>query len=163
MTTEGAAAFLECFRTLVMASSSPEGAVHASTAPFVYREEGFYLLISTVAQHGRNLLTPQRVSLLFAEDEAECLSPFARKRLTIEADTAEVFYGSDAYDTALEAFRSRFDAQLVDQLLQMGDFHLFRLSPVSGSAVMGFGKAYRLNEKLEVATPIRGQHGGNHG
>jgi putative heme iron utilization protein len=40
----------------------------------------------------------------------------------------------------------------------MGDFHLFKLSPLSGNVVMGFGQAYRLNENLEVITQIMGQH-----
>jgi putative heme iron utilization protein len=45
----------------------------------------------------------------------------------------------------------------------MGDFHLFKLSPKSGSVVMGFGKAYRLDENLEVMRVIMGQHQRGHG
>jgi len=44
----------------------------------------------------------------------------------------------------------------------MGDFHLFKLSPKSGSVVMGFGKAYRLDENLEVLKQIMGQHQKGH-
>jgi putative heme iron utilization protein len=52
---------------------------------------------------------------------------------------------------------------LVTSLTQMGDFHLFRLSPKSGSVVMGFGKAYRLDHNLEMLTQIMGQHQRGHG
>lgn len=158
MTTLEVESFLETFQTLMMASLTPEGEAHASTAPYVRMGGDFYLLISTVAQHGRNLLASGRVSLLFAEDELQCVQPFARKRVTIEAAVSEVPRNAPEYPIVIERFKAHFDADLVTSLSQMGDFHLFKLSPLGGSVVMGFGKAYRLNENLEVLTQIMGQH-----
>ncbi len=165
MNTSEVQEFLECFQNLVMASLTPEGLPHASTAPYVRMGNHFYLLISTVAQHGRNLLVNPPVSLLFAEDERGCAQPFTRKRVTIECTAAEVFREDERYERVIERFRARFDAELVTSLTQMEDFHLFCLIPQSGSVVMGFGKAYRLNESLEVQTRIMGhhQHGGKNG
>ncbi len=158
MTTPEAQAFLESFQTLTMASLTPEGVPHASTAPYVRLENDFYLLISTVAQHGRNLLVNPRVSVLFAEDENRCVQPFARKRITIEAEVLEVAHNDKLYDEVIERFKGQFDSELVTSLTQMGDFHLFCLRPQSGSIVMGFGKAYRLDANLEVQTQIMGHH-----
>lgn len=158
MTTQEAQTFLETFRTLMMASLTPEGGAHASTTPFVRIGNRFYILISTVAQHGRNLLMNPRVSLLFAEDESVCAQPFARKRLTIEAEAEEITRIQDGYANIIERFRELFDPELISALSSMGDFHLFELSPLGGSIVMGFGKAYRLNERLEVQTQIMGHH-----
>ncbi len=158
MSTAEVEEFLENFQTLVMASITPEGLPCASTAPYVRMGNDFYILISTVAQHGRNLLASSAVSLLFAEDEAGCIQPFARKRVTIEADSREVPRGEVDFRIAIERFRARFDPELVDTLAQMGDFHLFCLSPRSGSVVIGFAKAYRLNDALEVTAQIMGQH-----
>lgn len=158
MTTIEVESFLETYQTLVMASLTPEGSPHASTAPYVRVENDFYILISTVAQHGRNLLTSPNVSLLFVEDELQCLQPFARKRVTIEAIAAELSRDDETYSIVIERLKAHFDAELVTSLTQMGDFHLFKLSPKSGSVVMGFGKAYRLDENLEVQTQIMGQH-----
>lgn len=158
MTTPEVEAFLETFQTLVMASLTPEGEPHASTAPYVRMDGDFYLLISTVAQHGRNLLARERVSILFAEDEFQCAQPFARKRATIEAAVSEVPRGDEHFHTVIERFCARFDPELVTSLSQMGDFHLFKLSPIGGSVVMGFGRAYRLNEHLEVVGHIMAQH-----
>jgi len=90
MTTMEVESFLETFQTLIMASLTPEGAPHASTAPYVRFGNDFYILISTVAQHGRNLLENPNVSLLFVEDESQCVQPFARKRVTIEATASEI-------------------------------------------------------------------------
>lgn len=158
MTTTEVELFLETFQTLVMASLSSEGRAHASTAPYVRLENDFYIFISTVAQHGRNLLVNPSVSLLFVEDESQCIQPFARKRVTIEASASEISRDDLHYLVIMERFRAHFDPELIGSLVQMGDFHLFKLSPESGSVVMGFGKAYRLNENLDVQTQIMGQH-----
>lgn len=158
MTTLEVESFLETFQTLIMASLTPEGEAHASTAPYVRLDNDFYILISTVAQHGRNLLVNPKVSLLFVEDESQCVQPFARKRVTIEATASETLHENDHYGTIIERFCAHFDSELVESLTQMGDFHLFKLSPQSGSVVMGFGRAYRLDENLEVMTQIMGQH-----
>lgn len=158
MTTLEVESFLETFQTLIMASLTPEGEAHASTAPYVRLENDFYILISTVAQHGRNLLINSKVSLLFVEDESQCVQPFARKRVTIEAIASETLRENDHYSIVIERFCAHFDSELVGSLTQMGDFHLFKLSPQSGSVVMGFGRAYRLDENLEVMTQIMGQH-----
>ncbi len=158
MTTLEIGTFLEQFQTLMIASLTPEGQSHASTAPFVQQENDFYILISTVAQHGRNLLYSQRVSLLFAEDEAKTFQPFARKRITIDAAVSEILREAGAFETMMTLFKEKFDSDLITSLSGMGDFHLFKLSTVGGSAVMGFGKAYRLDNNLEVMTQIMGQH-----
>ncbi|MFA6143710.1 MAG: pyridoxamine 5'-phosphate oxidase family protein [Sulfurimonas sp.] len=158
MTTQEISTFLEQFQTLMMASLTPEGEVHASTAPFVQQGNEFYILISTVAQHGRNLLNSQKVSLLFAEDEAKTLQPFARKRITIDATVSEILREEGAFETMMRSFKEKFDGDLITSLSGMGDFHLFKLSTVGGNAVMGFGKAYRLDENLEVMTQIMGQY-----
>lgn len=158
MTTQEVELFLESFQTLVMASLTPEGEPHASTAPYVRMGCDFYILISTVAQHGRNLLTSPNVSLLFVEDESQCAQPFARKRVTIEANVSEITRKDDFFERIIDRFKDRFDTELITSLSQMGDFHLFKLSPKSGSIVMGFGKAYRLDANLEVMTQIMGHH-----
>lgn len=163
MTTMEVESFLETFQTLVMASLTPDREPHASAAPYVRFGNDFYILISTVAQHGRNLLSSSNVSLLFAEDESQCIQPFARKRVTIEASTSEIHRSDETYAAVLERFKAYFDAELITSLSQMGDFHLFKLSPKSGSVVMGFGKAYRLDAALEVQTQIMGQHQRGHG
>lgn len=163
MTTIEVESFLETFQTLVMASLTPEGEPHASTAPYIRIDNNFYVLISTVAQHGRNLLSNPNISLLFVEDESQCVQPFARKRVTIEAVASEISREDEYFTRVIERFKAHFDPELVISLTQMGDFHLFKLSPKSGSVVMGFGKAYRLDNNLEVMTQIMGQHQRGHG
>lgn len=158
MTTNEVDYFLNSFKTCMMASLTPDGKAYASTAPFAREGNAFYILISTIAQHGRNLLSTDHVSLLFAEDENTCSQPFARKRITIEASVEQVNRDESAFKTGVAHLKDRFDTELVENLEKMGDFHLFRLTTHSGSAVMGFGQAYRLDENLEVVNAIVGHH-----
>jgi len=158
MTTEEVNVFVEQFLMLVMASMTPEGEPYASTAPFVRVGNDFFILVSTVAQHGRNLLNSKKVSLLIAEDEALALQPFARKRITIEAAVCEILREEGAFEEMMILFGEKFDSDLINSLSGMRDFHLFKLSALGGNVVMGFGKAYRLDENLEVMMQISGQH-----
>ena len=158
MTNTEVAEFLAGFKTCMIASLTPDNKAYASTAPFARDGNTFYILISTVAQHGKNLLATDHVSLLFAEDESICEQPYARKRITIEASVNEVVRDTSDFDTGINLLKNRFDTELVDNLAKMGDFHLFALSAQNGSAVMGFGHAYRLNANLEVVTSISGHH-----
>jgi hypothetical protein len=111
-----------------------------------------------VAQHGKNLLATDHVSLLFAEDESICTQAYARKRITIEASVKEVVRDTTNFDVGVNLLKNRFDIELVENLSKMGDFHLFALSAQSGSAVMGFGQAYRLDKDLKVVNSISGHH-----
>lgn len=158
MTNTEVTDFLSGFKTCMIASLTPENQAYASTAPFARDGNIFYILISTVAKHGKNLLATDHVSLLFAEDENFCTQPYARKRITIEASVKEVVRDTSDFDTGIDLLKNRFDTELVENLANMGDFHLFALSAQSGSAVMGFGQAYRLDDNLEVVTSISGQH-----
>lgn len=158
MTNIEVAEFLTGFKTCMIASLTPEQKAYASTAPFVREGNTFYILISTVAQHGKNLLATDHVSLLFAEDESICVQPFARKRITLEASVKQVDRDTSDFDAGINLLKNRFDTELVENLAKMGDFHLFALCAQSGSAVMGFGQAYRLDTNLEVVTSISGHH-----
>ena len=150
--------FLAGFKTFMIASLTPDGKAYASTAPYARDGNAFYILISTVAQHGKNLLATDNVSLLFAEDESNCTQPYARKRITIEASVKEVVRDTSEFDIGSNLLKNRFDTELVENLAKMGDFHLFALRAQGGSAVMGFGQAYGLDENMEVVHSISGHH-----
>lgn len=158
MTNTDVSEFLAGFKTCMIASLTSQQKAYASTAPFAQDGNTFYILISTVAQHGKNLLATDYVSLLFAEDENICLQPYARKRITIEASVEEVVRDTGDFEAGINLLKNRFDTELVENLAKMGDFHLFALRAQNGSAVMGFGQAYRLDDNLEVVTSITGHH-----
>jgi len=158
MTNTEVETFISAFRSLIIASLTPEGEPYASTAPFVQYGGNFFVLLSTVAQHGQNLLHHSNISLLFTEDDSQTIQPFARKRVTLKTESTIVSKDDVLYPTVLAQMSEKFDAGLIEMLSSMGDFHLFRFKPMSGSAVWGFGKAFNLNEKLEMDGQIIGHH-----
>ena len=74
--------FRDGCRTLQLATVDSEGNPNASYAPFVLQEDGYYVLISEIARHARNLQQVPKVSLMLIEDETGARELFARKRLT---------------------------------------------------------------------------------
>ncbi|MGU3843095.1 pyridoxamine 5'-phosphate oxidase family protein, partial [Vibrio diabolicus] len=72
-------------RTLQLATVDAEGRPNVSYAPYVHNQEGYFVLISKIARHARNLLENPNVSLMMIEDEESSKQLFARKRLTFDA------------------------------------------------------------------------------
>lgn len=136
--------FRDGCRTLQLATVDGEGNPNASYAPFVLQEDGYYVLISEIARHARNLQQVPKVSLMLIEDETGARELFARKRLTFDA-VAEVVARDDArWEKAVAALEGRF-GEIVKGLSNLKDFVLFRLKPEQGLFVKGFGQAFRVS------------------
>ncbi|WP_445396947.1 heme utilization protein HutZ [Zobellella sp. An-6] len=136
--------FRDRARTLVLATVDGEGNPNASYAPFALRRDGYYILISELARHARNLLANPRVSLMMIEDEQDSTQLFARKRLTFDARPERLERGSAEWEAGIRALTDRF-GDTVTGLSGLGDFHLFRLVPLQGLFVKGFGQAFAVS------------------
>lgn len=133
-------AFRRQFESLVLATVNEDGSPHASYAPFVRDPQGFfYVYVSALAGHSRNLARG-RAEVLLLEDEAAASNPFARRRLTYQCRSEAVPAG-DEQDRVLTAFGHRFGA-IISTLRQLPDFTLYRLVPQHGMFVQGFGRAF---------------------
>ena len=137
-------AFRESCQTLQLATVSANGKPNVSYAPFVLLNDGYYVLISQLAKHARNLLENPQVSLMMIEDEGASKTIYARKRLTFEADVVVVDRGSERWKQAVEGLKSRF-GEIVDGLSGLEDFTMFRLEPTHGLFVKGFGQAFQVS------------------
>jgi putative heme iron utilization protein len=145
------------FQSLVLSTVNGDGMPHASYAPFVINAaRQVYLLISGLSLHTQNLLTTQRASVMWLEDEAQCQQIFARRRLTYDCTVTVVERDTDAWEAIADQFEARFGA-MVKTLRRLGDFQLVCLTPQGGRFVMGFGAAYRINgDDLDQLYPLRG-------
>lgn len=137
---------IQHMRTAHLASVSPEALPLASVAPFVVHGSAFYVYLSALAGHTKNLKASGTVSLLLARDEGDCDDPFARPRLTLLCECEEEARGTECWTSVLDAMVVRLgdSAALVREL---PDFSLFRLMPRSGQIVSGFARAKSLNER----------------
>ena len=133
-------------RSLIMATVGGNSVPRASYAPFVRESGDFYVYLSRLSEHTRELMENTAVSVMLIEDETEASQIFARKRVTYLCESRTIGRDEPGYDAILERLTRRFGNVMI--LLQtLPDFVLFRLSPVSGRFVTGFGKAYELTGK----------------
>ncbi|HHF3106315.1 TPA: heme utilization protein HutZ [Vibrio diabolicus] len=131
-------------RTLQLATVDAEGRPNVSYAPYVQNQEGYFVLISKIARHARNLLENPNVSLMMIEDEESSKQLFVRKRLTFDAVANVVERDTEMWQQVVGQMKERF-GEIIDGLSQLEDFVLFNLKPESGLFVKGFGQAYQVS------------------
>lgn len=139
-----AAAFQSGFDSVVMATTDGDGHPHVSYAVYVADASGaFYIYVSALATHTRNLTQRRQASIMFIEAESQAANPFARKRLTIECGAELIQRDTSLWDEILERFAERHGG-IVAVLRGLPDFHLFWLVPARAVYVRGFGQAFTL-------------------
>ena len=152
-------AFFESRSSLILSTFDAQGRLETSVAPFVSDEAGhLYLFISELALHTQNVLqwisakegispnpdllkSPGLVSCLLVADESQTEQLFARERLTMQLDLAEIHRNSSEFELIMTRFESRF-GEVITVLNSLPDFHLIQLTPVTGGYVKGFGQAF---------------------
>ncbi|MGL4614603.1 MAG: pyridoxamine 5'-phosphate oxidase family protein [Shewanella sp.] len=129
---------------LQLASIDAEGFAHASYAPFVFQDLCYYILISDLAVHGQNLKENNKVGIMLIDDEATAKDIFARRRLTYTANAHRIERESATWHSVIENLHKR-SGDTCKTLSGLLDFNLYRLTPLSGRYVKGFGKAYEID------------------
>ncbi|MDN3628718.1 MULTISPECIES: heme utilization protein HutZ [Vibrio] len=130
--------------TLQLATVDEEGRPNVSYAPFVQNQEGYFVLISDIARHARNLKANPQVSLMMIEDEESSKQLYARKRLTFDAQASVVERETELWTQVIGQMQERF-GEIIDGLSQLQDFSLFNLKAENGLFVKGFGQAYQVS------------------
>ena len=141
--------FRDGCRTLQLATVDGEGNPNASYAPFVLQEDGYYVLISEIARHARNLQQVPKVSLMLIEDETGARELFARKRLTFDAVAEVVARDDERWSQAIAALEGRF-GDIVKGLSNLKDFVLFRLKPEPFEIAVASARAQLENARNQI-------------
>ena len=102
---------------------------------------GFLLFLSQLAQHTKNLLADPRASLVVSEPDAGDGDPQRLHRITLQTSVVIVRRDDPGYVAAAERYVDRFPDAL--PRFELGDFVLFRLTPVDARYVGGFARAAR--------------------
>jgi hypothetical protein len=146
--------FLSKQKTLIMATVGKDGAPTASYAPFVYHDNCFYVYVSDLSQHTKDVRETGHASILFIEDEQDAGNVFARKRLTFPC-VCSVVRTESSRELLMELFAERFGV-VFDLIRPLADFTLFQMTPGEGRSVAGFGQAYRVSKDLERLERVTG-------
>ncbi|WP_431612446.1 pyridoxamine 5'-phosphate oxidase family protein [Chryseobacterium sp. 'Rf worker isolate 10'] len=136
-------------KSMILATVDAEGNPNSSYAPFVQIDQTFYILVSFMAKHTKNLADGRKTSIMFIEDESATKQIYARERLTIEAAASQIERDSEVWNTVVTQLKEAH-GKVVDVISEMGDFILIALQPVKGSYVNGFGSAYFVDANLEI-------------
>ncbi|MDR9831505.1 heme utilization protein HutZ [Vibrio sp. FNV 38] len=136
--------FRDNCQTLQLATMDSNQLPTASYVPFAFTEAGFFILISDIAAHGRNLKTNNILSIMLIEDEVKAKHIFARKRLSFEAQANNIERDTDRWNEGVQALRTKF-GEIIDNLSNLGDFRLYQIQPEKGRYVKGFGQAFDVN------------------
>lgn len=114
-------------------SAKFEGYPFGSVAPFVVDHQGhLIILISTLAEHTKNILQNPKVSMVVFKDEQDLQ---ANARLTLIGDATQC----DKNDAHLRARYLRYIPQ-AESYFDMHDFHFYRIAITQARYIAGFGK-----------------------
>ncbi len=133
---------LSATKSLMLSVSSLNAPI-ASYSPFALVDGAFYILVSELAEHTHALRAVHNASVLIIEDESLSGNIYARRRLQYDVSVLPISRQDCVWELAARALQNRH-GEIVDQLLQLNDFYMFELRPVTGRYVKGFGQAFEL-------------------
>lgn len=131
--------FTDDFQSLIILSSDLSGNLLTTYAPFVKKDNDYYVYISDRARHFNNLLSTKKANLYFIEDESKAVNIFARSRLEYTAEAMVCDFDMK------DEFEAKF-GKACSFLKILNDFKLIKLSPINGVLTLGFGAAYKVSE-----------------
>lgn len=134
--------FLSNIKTAVIGTIDKDNRPFSSYAPYIYDNNRFYIYISDIATHAKNIQTNPDASLFFIEDESISPNLFARKRISLQCSSNKIERDSKRFEEVLDLFSKKFESSMVEMLKKMTDFNLYELHVDSGEATFGFGEAY---------------------
>lgn len=144
-------------QTMMMGTITENDKPLVSYTPFVTDADNkFYIYVSGLSQHTRNLTRTKQVSLMLIADEGQSPQIFARHRVTLSCQAECLSRESGDWQAAATLYDARFKTMFA-LLRDFTDFHMFRLTPKQGFLVIGFGEAYEMcGAKLDVFIHHRG-------
>ena len=116
----------------------------------VDEDKNIYILVSTLSKRTKSLLAERNVSLMFIEPEEQCEEIYVRTRLIFYCTTLQIAREMGAghllWDELVAQFTAKF-GDIINMLVSLEDFKMFRFRPIRGTFVKGFGKAFTIEGK----------------
>jgi len=132
------AQLLEKSVTLSLGTINQKQQAEVSLVPFLYHMDCFWIFVSELSRHTQHLLTHSEVSVLIRSEGEKIANPFTVERLSA---VCEAGLENDEREEVLDLMASKL-GKTVSLLRQLEDFRLFKLKPVDGRLITGFGKAF---------------------
>jgi len=134
---------LNNMKTIMLSTVSKDGIPNVSYAPSaIDSDKNFYIYISNLSKHSKNLKEFHKSSIMIIEDEKDSENIFGRKRLTLDVEVTNIKRDSDLWNTKIKLLEDKY-SETMSFLVKLTDFNLFKLTPTNGLLVYGFGKAFK--------------------
>jgi putative heme iron utilization protein len=149
--------FISNIKTAVIGTLDKNSLPFSSYAPYVYDNNRFYIYISAIATHTKNIEAHPHAALFFIEDESKSENLFARKRISLQCDSVKIARESVRFEEVMALFGEKFESSMVEMLKKMTDFNLYELEVKAGEATFGFGDAYLIGgDAMNALIPRQG-------
>lgn len=125
--------------TLALATINKNNDAEASSTPYIYHDNAFWVFVSQLSAHTDNLITQKKASILITENHSENI--FASTRTSIQCN---VKIETDNKEDILDIMTKQL-GETVSMLRQLPDFYLIKLEPTAGRFIAGFGKAFEID------------------
>ncbi len=141
-------------QSVLLSTLGEDGEPHSGYTPFVFDDQSatdhhMLIFVSQLSLHTRDLLANGKVSAMLIADESASSQIFARTRVSYGCHAERVSVTDERYEPLLDVFQEKH-GKMIGLLRTLPDFVLFRLVPLRGQFVMGFGKAFKLHgDKLD--------------
>ena len=137
-------AFMKKAKSVYISSVDENTKPEISYSPCVVDDKkNVYILVSDLSKRTSSLVQGHNVSVMFIEPEDQCEEMYVRIRLIFECSTKQIERKNEKWNEQIPVFLDKF-GDLINILKSLRDFKMFCFSPVSGSYVKGFGKAYTI-------------------
>ena len=142
--------FFKGLRSLCFSTVDSKGLPLIGYAPFIVDEQRhFFIYLSDLASHTSALRESKNASVLLIEDENNSSEIFARTRIVFQCTVNQLPRESKLWQQKMESLAKRF-GDIVTTLYSLSDFHLFKMQPLRGTFINGFGQAYVITgEKMD--------------
>ena len=131
--------------SLILSTVNSDNTPLTSYSPFVENENNYYICISSMLPHYKNIIQTKKTHVLLMEDESQAAHIYARKRLYFNASCSLV----EDEEAIFKLFDNRYGDKL-SFLRSMKDFKIIKLTPAEKSLVLGFGAAYKMGRNGEL-------------
>ena len=136
--------FMKKAKNVYISSVDENNKPEISYSPCVVDDEkNVYILVSDLSKRTSSLIQGHNISLMFIEPEEQCEEMYVRTRLIFECSTQLIDRKTEKWNLQIPIFLKKF-GDIINILESLSDFRMFCFSPVSGSYVKGFGKAYTI-------------------
>lgn len=112
-------------------------------APFVRKQECFYIYSSHLSAHVRALVNGAEAQFFLIEDESVAQNIWARVRMKFSAEVSELSRDDPQFSEFCDDI-AEAHGPVMEMIRNFTDFHLFKIKPEQGVLVTGFAQAFSI-------------------